>query len=132
MGMEASIAIQAFFDSSGKHQDRYVTLGAFAATDEVWTEFGEGWHSILRTGFLPVPYMHMVEALGLRYSSPFSRNLGWDKEKVWGLINQLVAYMSRLDKTAFRMFSCEVAMVALRYSSIPRSRQSGSNRSFGS
>ena len=113
-GEEVFVAVRTFLDSSGQSKDKCVTLGALAATDEVWADFERGWNEVLGSGFLPVPYMHMVEAVGLRDRSPFDKRLGWDKEKAFALIWKLVMYMQNLDKTKFRIAWCEIDMDTLR------------------
>lgn len=62
---------------------------------------------------MPVPYMHITEALGLTYKTPFARNLGWDRSEVWKLVFRLVKYMSDF-KNVLRMFSCGIDMEAWR------------------
>ena len=57
--------------------------------------------------------MHMKEALGLAYNTPFARNLGWDREQVWKLVFRLVKYMSGF-KNGLHMFSCGIDMKAWR------------------
>jgi Protein of unknown function (DUF3800) len=113
-GREVFVAVHTFLDCSGQKSDHFVTLGAFAATDEVWFDFEQGWNQVLTTGFIPVPYMHMVEAVGLRDGSPFDKRLGWDKDKIFELIWKLVTFMHELDKEKFRIAWCEIDMDAWR------------------
>lgn|GEM_PF-2257609 len=104
------MATRIFLDCSGNAKSPYVTLAAFAATDEAWAEFEYGWKRILDSGFLPVPYMHMVEALGLRHKSPFSRSDGWTRRSIWNLIFRLVGYMKNIKGGKLQMFSCAINM----------------------
>lgn len=106
------MAVIAYLDKSGQNTSKYVTLAAFAGPDTVWAEFEYGWNQILKTGFLPVDYMHMVEAVGLRYKTPFSRSLGWTKEHVWKLTSKLLIYMQNFKNGRITMHSCVIDMDA--------------------
>jgi hypothetical protein len=108
------VAIRAYLDKSGQHSSPYVTLAAFVGSDWAWAEFESGWNEVLKTGFLPVPYMHVVEALACRYDTPFSRALGWERKHVWDLIGKLIVYMGKLDQGRITMHSCVVEMDAWR------------------
>jgi hypothetical protein len=49
------MSVTAYLDSSGKTNDPFVTLAAFAANDATWAEFKDGWQAILESGFREVP-----------------------------------------------------------------------------
>jgi hypothetical protein len=111
---ETFIAVRAYLDSSGKRGDRFVTLAAFAATDDTWGEFEQGWDKVLKGGFRPAPWMHMVEAVHLKPGFPFSRAKGWDRDKVWELVLSLAKYMAEFRQGALTMHTCEIHMDAWR------------------
>lgn len=108
------MAIRAYLDRSGQNASPYVTLAAFVGSDMAWAEFETGWLATLCSGFLPVPYMHMVEALGLRSGTPFDRTLGWKREHVWNLVAKLLVFLSRLERGRITMHSCVIDMDAWR------------------
>jgi hypothetical protein len=108
------VAIKAYLDKSGQNSSPYVTLAAFVGSDMAWAEFEIGWREALKTGFLPVPYMHMVEALGLRPNTPFDRNLGWERKHVWDLVGKLLVFLGGLERGRITMHSCVIDMDAWR------------------
>lgn len=113
-GKEIIVGVKAYLDRSGQNKASFVTLAAFAAPDVTWRYFEEGWYEILETAFRPVPYFHMVEALGLRQRTPFDRNLGWKRTHVWELVFKLVQYMSNFGRGSLTMHSCVIDMNAWR------------------
>lgn len=106
--------MRAYLDKSGQSSSSYVTLAAFARSDWAWADFEKGWNETLKTGFRPVDYMHMIEALGLRYRSPFSYALGWKREYVWDLVGKLLVFPGGLEKGRITMHSCVIDMNAWR------------------
>ena len=108
------MAVKAYLDKSGQNSAPYVTLAAFVGSDWAWAEFESGWRDTLKTGFLPVPYMHMVEALGLRALTPFDRSLGWTRKHAWDLVGKLLVYMGQLERGRITMHSCVIDMNARR------------------
>jgi hypothetical protein len=104
------LGIRAYLDKSGQSSSPCVTLAAFVGSDWAWAEFEDGWNAVLKTGFRPVTYMHMVEALGLRYRTPFSRALGWKREHVWDLVGKLLVFLGGLERGRITMHSCIIDM----------------------
>lgn len=113
-GKEIIVGVRAYLDRSGQRKASFVTLAAFAAPDITWRYFEEGWYEILEDAFRPVPYFHMIEALGLRQQSPFDRNLGWERKHVWELVFKLAQYMSNFGRGSLTMHSCVIDMNAWR------------------
>jgi Protein of unknown function (DUF3800) len=108
------VAITAYLDSSGKHDDPFVTLAAFVADDGTWADFGAGWDEVLKSGFQEVSYIHMTEAVHRQPDTPFSYKLGWTRKHVWELVFKLAEYMNRFKGGFVTMHSCEVDMEAWR------------------
>ena len=108
------ISVKAYLDGSGKSPDSFVTLAAFVANDATWLNFERGWEEVLKSGFRPVHYMHVVEALGLRRQSPFASALGWERKHIWQLLYKLAEYMSQFKGGVLSMHSCEIDMEAWR------------------
>ena len=108
------MAIRAYLDRSGQNASSYIALAAFVGSDGAWSEFENGWNAVLKTGFIPVDYMHMVEALGLRYDTPFSRALGWERKHVWELVGKLLVFLGQLERGRITMHSCVIDMNAWR------------------
>lgn len=104
------IALRAHLDSSGKLKDSYITLAAFAGTDEMWGEFDATWQSILDNHTPRAKYIHMREIV--HQTKGFDRKLGWDDDSAFGVANKCLVYMSNLDKKRFRMFYCAVDLQA--------------------
>lgn len=113
-GKEIIVGVRAYLDRSGTKERSYVTLAAFAGPDSTWAEFEEGWAEVLTQGFLPVPYFHVVEALGLRYKSPFCRTLGWERKHIWELLGKLIVFMGKFNRGKLTMHSCAIHMDAWR------------------
>ena len=106
------LSLRAYFDSSGKPNDNYMTLAAFAASEEMWTEFELEWQRILNGHTPKASYVHMRELA--HQQRAFSAELGWNEENAFGLSNKCLMYMSQLDKKRFRMFYCSVDLQAWR------------------
>jgi hypothetical protein len=103
------IVLKSYFDKSGQESDGLLTLGGVAANDEVWANIEMDWMYYLQRHNPPASYMHMVEAIHLR--GEFSPDKGWDDDKVFGLTNSLLSYLTMLpDKTKYCQFSCSVKM----------------------
>jgi hypothetical protein len=86
------VVLKSYFDKSGQEDQELFTIGAVAASDEVWAEIEENWNLILQKNIPPAAYMHMVEAIPLR--GEFSRDKGWNDDHVFGLVNLLLSYLS--------------------------------------
>jgi uncharacterized protein DUF3800 len=108
------VAVRSFIDSSGIAKDPFLSLAAFSADDRTWAEFETGWQEILESGLWPVPYFHMVEAVGRQPRTPFCHLDGWTREQVWGLILKLADYMKSFSGGRITMHSCRVDMNAWR------------------
>jgi hypothetical protein len=106
------ISLRAYLDSSGKVTDDYMTLAAFAGSEEMWGEFETEWWKILEGHTPKAEYVHMREIAHQRKG--FDRKHGWNEQNAFGLVTSCLSYMSRLDKTRFRMFYCSVDLVAWR------------------
>lgn len=102
--------LKAYFDKSGQHDTKFMTLSGIAASDATWQEIEETWDYLLKVGEPKATYMHVVEALNLR--DAFKRDNGWDKEKVWNLINALMSYLTDLPKENLCHFTCIVDLQA--------------------
>jgi Protein of unknown function (DUF3800) len=101
--------IKAYFDKSGQEDQHLLTIGAVAATDDVWAEIEADWKLILQGNNPPASYMHMVQAIHLR--EEFGRDKGWNDDHVFGLVNLLLSYLSSApihDK--YCHFSCSLKM----------------------
>ena len=109
---ELLIALRAYLDSSGKPDNDYMTLAAFAGNDEMWQEFETEWDKILEQHKPKAKYVHMREIAHLERG--FAHRLGWTHKSAFGLATECLVYMSRLDKKRFRMFYCAVDLVAWR------------------
>jgi len=107
---ELLIALRAYLDSSGKLENDYITLAAFAASDEMWGKFETDWKAILDDHSPKAKYVHMREIA--HQIKGFDRKLGWTDENAFGLANKCLVYMSHLDKKRFRMFYCAVDLKA--------------------
>jgi hypothetical protein len=108
------VGVRSYLDRSGQSAAAFITLAAFAASDFTWAQFEAGWDATLKTGFRPVPYFHMKEALGLGYKTPFSYSLGWKREHVWDLVFKLISYIAGFPRGDLTMHSCVIDMNAWR------------------
>lgn len=106
------IVLKSYFDKSGQEDATYMTLGAVAGSDSLWAEIEQTWNYCLSAGDPKAAYMHLVEAVPLR--GEFSKEKGWDDDKVFGLVNQLLSYLSTISKTRYLHISCTVDMNAYR------------------
>ena len=101
--------LKSYFDKSGQEDQDLLTIGAVAASDDVWAEIETDWKLILQKNNPPAAYMHMVEAIPLR--EEFSRDKGWSDDHVFGLINLLLSYLSSTPlKSKYCQFSCSLKM----------------------
>jgi Protein of unknown function (DUF3800) len=106
------IVLKSYFDKSGQEDSRWMTLGAVAAGDDVWSEIEHDWTGILMRHIPPATYMHLTEAVHLR--GEFARAKGWDDDKVFGLVTNCVDILSGALKTKYCHFSVTVDMQAYR------------------
>jgi hypothetical protein len=104
------IALRAYFDSSGKLEDNWVTLAGIAAPDEIWAELENEWDKILKGHTPQGSYIHMREVF--RLEKAFDEKLGWTHDNAFGLVNKCLVYMSHLPKDKLRVFYCSVDLVA--------------------
>ncbi len=103
--------LKSYFDKSGQEDQELLTIGAVAATDDVWAEIDTDWKLILRNNNPPAAYIHMVEAIGLKRGSEFCPSKGWNDDHVFGLINLLLSYLSSSPIHArYCQFSCSLKM----------------------
>ena len=105
------VVIKAYLDKSGQEDQELFTLGAVAASDDVWAEIDTDWDTILKTNKPPASYMHMVEAIPLR--GEFNPARGWNDEHVFGLVDLLLSYLSvgqPKDRYRYCHFSCSLKM----------------------
>jgi hypothetical protein len=109
---EICIVLKSFFDKSGQEDAAYMTLGGVAGNDTLWSEIKSTWNYCLSCGDPKAAYMHMAEAVPLR--GQFKKANGWDDEKVFGLVNQLLTYLSNLPKKKYCHITCTVDMAAYR------------------
>jgi hypothetical protein len=106
------ITLRAYLDSSGKLENDYITLAAFAANDEMWKKFETDWHAILDGHTPKAKYVHMRELA--HQVDGFDRKFGWTNGNAFGLAEKCLVYMSHLDKKRFHMFYCAVDLKAWR------------------
>jgi hypothetical protein len=90
------VVLKLYFDKSGQEDAAYLALGGVAANDSLWGEIEGDWRSYLSNHNPPAAYMHLVEAVPLR--GEFRREKGWDDDKVFGLVNSLLSYLTTLPK----------------------------------
>lgn len=106
------IAFRVYLDSSGKPENSYMTLAAFAGPGGIWGEFEARWEEILHGHVPRAEYVHMNELI--RQIDGFDRRFGWTPESSWGLVWKCLDYMQRIDKKRFRMFYCAIDLAARR------------------
>lgn len=112
------MALEAYFDGSytgqGWTSGSLVTLAGFATDDTIWVEMYDRWRAILGDGSKrpKAKYLHMKEAVHLE--GEFSHRNGWNIQKVFSLVTDLLMYLQTLDKQRFRQFACTVDLVAHR------------------
>ncbi len=104
------ITLRAYLDSSGKLQNKWITLAAAAAPESIWKDFETDWKQILDTHTPKASYIHMKEVF--RLEKGFDSNLGWTHESAFGVVNQCVSYVSTRAKDRFRVFYCSVDLEA--------------------
>ena len=105
------VALRSYFDGSGKSNNReskFLTLAGFAAENDLWDDFDNGWRSILRDQ--GATYLHMGEAI--RFTGEYE---GWDRDRVVSLVNGLVAFLAGMPSDhQFHGFQCSVDLAAYR------------------
>ncbi len=112
------MALEAYFDGSyigqGWTSGSLVTLAGFATDDTMWVELYDRWRAILSDDSRrpKARYLHMKEAVHL--NGEFSHRNGWNIQKVFSLVTDLLMYLQTLDKQRFRQFACTVDLVAHR------------------
>jgi hypothetical protein len=106
------VVLKSYFDKSGQEDSKWMTLGAVAAGDDVWSEIEQDWTGILTRHEPPATYMHLAEAVPLR--GEFAKAKGWDDDKVFGLITNCLDILSGALKTKYCHFSVTVDMGAYR------------------
>jgi len=104
------IRLRAYFDSSGKLHDNWITLAAVAAPEGIWAGLEVEWARILDSHIPKGTYIHMKEVY--RLEKAFDSKLGWDHNNAFGLVNQCLSYVSTLPKDQLRMFYCSVDLLA--------------------
>jgi hypothetical protein len=104
------IALRAYLDSSGKLEDRWMTLAAIAAPESIWIELEKVWTEILHNHAPKGSYIHMKEVY--RLEKAFDSDLGWNHENAFGLVNKCLIYISNLPKDQLRTFYCSVDLLA--------------------
>lgn len=109
---ELFVVLKSYFDKSGQEDAAWMTLGAVAAGDDVWSEIEQDWTCILTRHEPPAAYMHLAEAVPLR--GEFSKSKGWDDDKVFGLITNCLDILSGALKAKYCHFSVTVDMGAYR------------------
>jgi hypothetical protein len=106
------VVMRTYLDSSGKIDDTYMTLAAFAGNDETWNEFETEWDKILSNHTPPAKYIHMKELA--RQIKEFDWRRGWNVTNSFGLVNKCLMYMQHLHKKRFQMFYCAIDLEARR------------------
>jgi hypothetical protein len=105
------VVLKAYLDKSGQEDQELFTIGAVAASDDVWADIERDWDTILKGNNPSASYMHMVEAIPLR--GEFSPDKGWNDDHVFGLTNLLLSYLSTpapKDRYRYCHFSCSLKM----------------------
>ena len=91
-------------DSAG---DKWLTLAAVAATDQMWAEFNVKWHRMLSERYPVAPFVHMWQIYS--GADPFEWGAaGWSQEKVNRLVFSAVDILQQMDKSSFFTFVCSV------------------------
>jgi hypothetical protein len=106
------MSIRVHIDSSGKRNNRFMTLAAFSGDDEIWEKFDTDWQQILSSHDPRADYIHMKEVA--RQILGFDWKRGWTPQNSFGLVNKCVMYMQHLDKNKFGMFYCGIDLNAWR------------------
>lgn len=105
------IALRSYFDKSGE-DTRHLICGGVCASDDLWDEIEKTWQYCLNSHTPRATYMHMIEAVPLR--KEFSRDKGWGDEMVFGLVNQLLSYLTTLPKHEYCHVTATVDLAAYR------------------
>lgn len=106
------IALRAYFDSSGKLHNNWITLAAIASTDSVWSEIENVWHHTLESHTPKTSYIHMKEIY--RLEDAFDKALGWTHDSAFGLVNECLTPVSLVPKDQIHMFFCSIDLVAMQ------------------
>jgi hypothetical protein len=87
-GKILAVAVQAYYDGSGKSDDpnaQYLTLAGYAGTPNAWRQFEECWSRVLKRW--GCQYLHMNEAHSLQ--GEFVAEKGWTESRVDSLLADL-------------------------------------------
>jgi len=112
------VALEAYFDGAhigqGWTDGSLVTLAGFAAEETIWAEFDRNWRAILGAGKKApkAKNLHLTDAVHLK--KEFSYRNGWNLNKVFSLIMELLMYLQTIDKQRLRQFACTVDLAAHR------------------
>jgi hypothetical protein len=108
---EIFVVMKVFLDGGGdgKRDPDRVILSGIAANDGTWADIEDNWRAILQIGDPKAAYMHMNEAVFLKKEFE-----GWTDDRVSGLLNALLSYLSSVPKQSYCQFACTVEMDAYR------------------
>ncbi len=117
-GKVLAVAVQAYYDGSGKSDDpnaQYLTLAGYAGTPNAWRQFETHWVKVLQRW--DCQYLHMKEAGSLQ--EEFTASKGWTHERVDALLadlfNECLSPTGWADfKGQFYGVSCTVNLVDYR------------------
>lgn len=99
--------LEVFFD--GSVDERFMTLGGMAATDQIWRQLEADWNRVLSERGNPTR-LHMTNAMTL--NGEFSQWEGEDRDYlVDGLLNVLLSFRKN---PHIRAFSCTIDLAAHR------------------
>ena len=87
-GIRLAVAIQAYYDGSGKSNNlttKFLTLAGYAGTPDAWCQFEKCWAKVLQRW--DCKYLHMKEANSLQEEFVISK--GWTRERVSALLADL-------------------------------------------
>jgi hypothetical protein len=106
------IVMKSYFDRSGLENTDFIALSGIAASDDTWAVIEATWNHVLGAHNPQAAYMHMNEAVFLK--KEFEKTKGWDDDKVFGLVNLLVSYLSQIPNTTYCQFASIIDMRAYR------------------
>jgi Protein of unknown function (DUF3800) len=104
--------MKAYLDGSGDKCSDFLVLTGIAASDSVWAGFEKEWGDLLKNRSPEAPFVHACDMNALQ--NEFSRENGWDENRVSRLFWDCIMYAQHLDKQDFRVITCTVDMEAYR------------------
>ncbi|MGA9996251.1 MAG: DUF3800 domain-containing protein [Pyrinomonadaceae bacterium] len=81
----------AYFDESGTHDSRILTVAGYVATVEQWAEFAREWNEVLKKEGVKIFHMKDFE----NGYGEFTEEKGWTKERKINFQNRLIGIIKR-------------------------------------